>query len=156
MSKGRWNVPGYKVRHSRNSSVQQDQTNTHHRRSSATFPSCRGDKSSGSCCCAIVSFVHNRTVFLFAFHLPSLLRHHISPMPSWRTVTTECKCKTKRQTNMPLHMSNAHENAFRNLLPIYTSHGRNLPSLCLVRYWNQLASELQYLRAEIETHTPTP
>jgi hypothetical protein len=70
----------------RNSSARQDQTNTHHRRSSATFPCCRGVKSSGSCCCAIVSFVHNRTVFLFAFNLPLLLRHDISPMPSWQPI----------------------------------------------------------------------
>jgi hypothetical protein len=38
------------------------------RRSSATFPCCRGSRSRGSCCCCAItiSFVHNRTVFFFA------------------------------------------------------------------------------------------
>jgi hypothetical protein len=82
VSKGRWNVPGYKVSYPKNGVLQQEQTNTHNRRSSATCRRSRGEKSSGSCCCAIVSFVHNRTVFFFAFHTPLLLQLHISSQPS--------------------------------------------------------------------------
>jgi hypothetical protein len=82
VSKGRWNVPGYKVSYLKSGVLQLEQTNTHNRRSSATCRRSRGEKSSGSCCCAIVSFVHNRTVFFFVFHMPLPLPLHISFGPS--------------------------------------------------------------------------
>jgi hypothetical protein len=82
VSKGRWNVPGYKVSYLKNGDLQKAQTDTHNRRNSATCRRSRGEKSSSSCCCAIVSFVHNRTVFFFAFQMPLLLPLHTSPEPS--------------------------------------------------------------------------
>ena len=71
------------------------------RRSSATFPCCRGSRSRGSCCCCAItiSFVHNRTVFFFATPKSSplsLAERSRSLLPSVASYRLSCMSLTIR------------------------------------------------------------